>query len=413
MDRERSERLQTLMTKGVEIRCPQSVYIGPEVDLQRLTAEGVVIHGGCRITGRETLLSDRVELGREAPVTLENCRLGPGVKLAGGYFNGAVFLEGATMQSGAHVRGGTILEEGARGAHSVALKQTILFPFVTLGSLINFCDCLMAGGTSASDHSEVGSSYIHFNYTPNQDKATPSLLGDVPHGVMLDQAPIFLGGQGGLVGPRRIAFGTVVAAGTICRRDELRPQRLIVGGGGRRQVSLPFDGAGFDRIAPTLTNNVVYIANLLALQQWYRCVRQLFIGRRLPERLHAGLVDNLHVIIDERIDRLSAFCRIMGSLDRKSGGGAAGGLAEKAEAVRNALQELRRKTMDMAPPSFFMEGVEKEIERQGRDYLRVVQSMDGKRKTAGTRWLQRIVDGVCSEMATVLPEVSGKGVGDG
>lgn len=53
----------------------------------------------------------------------------------------------------------------------------------------------MAGGTSRKDHSEVGSSYIHFNYTPDGDKTTPSLICDVPRGVMLNQPPIFLGRQ--------------------------------------------------------------------------------------------------------------------------------------------------------------------------------------------------------------------------
>ena len=55
--------------------------------------------------------------------------------------------------------------------------------FVTIGSLVNFCDLLMAGGSSRQDHSEVGSGYIHFNFTPwgaRGDKATPSLIGDVP-----------------------------------------------------------------------------------------------------------------------------------------------------------------------------------------------------------------------------------------
>ena len=81
-------------------------------------------------------------------------------------------MEKACLGYNSHVRAGTILEEAASVAHTVGLKQTILFPFVTLGSLINFCDCLMAGGTGPKDHSEVGSSYIHFNFTPNQDKAT-------------------------------------------------------------------------------------------------------------------------------------------------------------------------------------------------------------------------------------------------
>ena len=110
------------------------------------------------------------------------------------------------MGSGAHVRTGTLLEEQAGAAHTVGFKQTIFLPFVTAGSLINFCDCLMAGGTSRKNHSEIGSSYIHFNFTPRQDKATASLIGDVPRGVMLDQAPIFLGGQGGLVGPVLLDF---------------------------------------------------------------------------------------------------------------------------------------------------------------------------------------------------------------
>ncbi len=51
------------------------------------------------------------------------------------------------MGLGAEVREGCLLEEETSGAHAVGLKQTILFPFVTLGSLVNFCDCLMAGGT--------------------------------------------------------------------------------------------------------------------------------------------------------------------------------------------------------------------------------------------------------------------------
>ena len=102
------------------------------------------------------------------------------------------------MGSGAHVRAGCILEEQASGAHTVGLKHTILFPFVTLGSLVNFCDCLMSGGTDRKNHSEVGSSYIHFNYTPQPGQGhPPPLVGDVPHGVMLNQAPIFLGGAGG------------------------------------------------------------------------------------------------------------------------------------------------------------------------------------------------------------------------
>lgn len=211
------DKIKRLMEKGVNFPNPLAIDIGDEVDIDRISGNGVKIYPGCRIHGDKTVISAGALIGREGPATIENCQLGPRVELKGGYFNQSVFLEQSNLGLGAQVREGCILEEEASGAHCVGLKQTILFPFVTLGSLINFCDCLMAGGTSRKNHSEVGSSYIHFNFTPDGDKTTASLLGDVPRGVMLNQPPIFLGGQGGIVGPLRLGFGNVVAAGCVLR----------------------------------------------------------------------------------------------------------------------------------------------------------------------------------------------------
>jgi bifunctional N-acetylglucosamine-1-phosphate-uridyltransferase/glucosamine-1-phosphate-acetyltransferase GlmU-like protein len=211
--------VERLMARGVRMPNPFSVGVGDEIDPERISAKGVVLHAGTKISGAKTLISSGVKLGEEAPVTVADCRLGRGVELKGGFFNSSVFLDQANMGSGAQVREGCLIEEEANGSHTVGLKQTILFPFVTLGSLINFCDIFLAGGTSRKNHSEVGSSYVHFNYTHNQDKATASLLGDVPRGVMLREPPIFLGGQGGLIGPVRIGFGTVIAAGEVWRDD--------------------------------------------------------------------------------------------------------------------------------------------------------------------------------------------------
>ena len=225
--------IQALLKHKVHIPAPSAIEIGNTVNLDRISGKDVTLHAGVKVFGSDTIIAQNCEIGREGPVTIENCYVGPGVQLKAGYFKNAVFLEGVSLGFGSHVREGTILEEQASTAHCVGLKQTILMPFVTLGSLINFCDCLMAGGTSRSDHSEVGSSFIHFNFTPNQDKATPSLLGDVPNGVMMNQRPIFMGGQGGLVGPCRIAYGTVSAAGTIVRKDQLKPDHLIIGGAGK------------------------------------------------------------------------------------------------------------------------------------------------------------------------------------
>ena len=283
-----SARIEEAIHRGVNIPCPQSVEISGEIDTCRIADHGVKIHSGCRLSGAHTFIAKGAQIGTEGPVSINNCYVGPDVELKSGHFTNAVFLAGASLGYGSHVRGGTILEEQASTAHCVGLKQTILMPYVTLGSLINFCDCLMAGGTSRSDHSEVGSSFIHFNFTPNQDKATPSLLGDVPNGVMMNQRPIFMGGQGGLVGPCRIAYGTVSAAGTIVRKDQLKPDHLIIGGAGKGG-SIPWKAGSIGVSNRILKRNLIYIGNLFALREWYRHVRRLFISERFPEPLWQGL----------------------------------------------------------------------------------------------------------------------------
>ena len=208
------------------------------------------------------------------------------------------------MGSGAQVREGCILEEEANGAHCVGIKQTILFPFVTLGSLINFCDCLMAGGTSRKDHSEVGSSYIHFNFTPDGDKTTASLIGDVPRGVMLNQPAIFLGGQGGIVGPLRMGYGNVVAANSVLRKDFIEDNKLIVGKT-HTGKTINFRPGAYPNIRRIVENNIIYIANLMALEEWYIHVRRPFFDSQEFGRLiFDGLLDKLALAKKERMKRL-------------------------------------------------------------------------------------------------------------
>ncbi len=296
-----------LVKKGVNIPNPESVYVSSTIDPDRISSDNVTIHAGCKLFGEKTLILKNSVIGYETPVTIENSMLGENTHLKGGFFKGAVFAGDNTFGSGAHVREGTILEEQANAAHNVGLKQTILFPFVTLGSLINFCDCFMAGGTSRKDHSEVGSSFIHFNYTPNQDKATPSMMGDVHQGVMLHLKAIFLGGQGGLVGPVRIGYGCISAAGSIIRKNELRKNRLLLGGS-FKEASFPRKSNVYTNVLHIYNNNIYYIANLIALAIWYRHVRFLFVKKNsLSAQLYEGMVENLNVCIDERIKRLKDF----------------------------------------------------------------------------------------------------------
>ena len=395
-------KIEKLIKKGVQINQPASIEIGDEVDVDRIFADRVVIYTGCKIFGADTLILPGVILGYEAPVTVDNCQVGPDVELKGGYFNHSVFLEKANLGMGSHVRAATILEEQAVIAHTVALKHTILFPFVTLGSLINFCDCLMAGGTSRKNHSEVGSSYIHFNFTPGQDKATASLIGDVPRGVMLNQKPIFLGGQGGLVGPCRLNYGITVAAGTIIRKDEIREDRLIFGSGGKGG-SIPFEPAKHHGNNRIIMNNINYIANLIALQQWYRQVRTLFVSERFPETLMSGLKKNIQAAIRERIKRLEAVCLKPPETARQKPE-----FYERWPELTDSFQIQQEKEGDTALRDKFLASVSRSIKTTGKDYITVIQGLAAEDSENGVRWLQGIVDRVTSEAQRIMPALAYK-----
>ncbi len=392
-----------LIKRGVRIPNPESVEIGDDIIAERISGDNVVIHSGCKLFGRDTYIGAGARLGAEAPVTVQDCQIGPAVNLKGGYFKAAVFLEGANCGSGAHVREGTILEEQASIAHTVGLKQTILFPFVILGSLINFCDCFMAGGTSRKNHSEVGSSYIHFNFTPNQDKATASLIGDVPAGVMLDQKPIFLGGQGGIIGPCRLTYGVTVAAGTIVRKDELRQDRLVYGGG-LKGGSIKFTPGKYSGAGRILQNNVIYMANLLALEQWYRQVRSLFVGRRFPEPLYKGLIVNIRHAIEERTTRLADYCRQRAEAQKESG------IEKWWPEVAEMYQIRSAPAGDPEAKQGFFDALVGSEAGPDKTYLQTILSLDKTTRAAGTDWLQSIVDTCYHRSSRLIPDLEVKTV---
>ena len=365
-----------LMDKGVNILNPESVFIGPEVDLERISGKNVIIYPGVRVLGKKTLICDGVELGKEAPVTIENCYVGPETALKGGFFQEACFAGRNSFGSSAHVRGGTILEEEASAAHCVGLKQTILFPFVTLGSLINFCDCFMAGGTDRKNHSEVGSSFIHFNYTPNQDKATPSMMGNVYQGVLLNQNPIFLGGQGGLVGPCKIGFGCLTIAGSIIRRDELKTDRILLGGS-LKEASIVRTASGHGNVSRIYNNNISYISSLISLLNWYREIRILFATDFFSKQLHSGMITTLEISIDERVKRLEEFVNRLAKKD-----------SEKQQILIDTFPEkqqflIEQKTIDFADSM-------PEIVAGKKNYIEFIKTMDTSIASKLSRWLYSI-----------------------
>ncbi len=246
----------------------------------------------------------------------------------------------------------------------------------------------MAGGTSRKNHSEIGSSFIHFNYTPNQDKATPSMMGDVPKGVMLQSKPIFLGGQGGIVGPIRIEYGCMSAAGSIIRKNQLNEDRLILGGA-FKDMSLPRQFDVYNNVAHIFNNNISYIASLIALKSWYKNIRPLFASNTLSHFLIQGLQENLLLCIQERIKRFAVFCEKLKISQ-----------AKKSKLSKTDEDALRK--TDLAQKIFekysceekinetgikFIGIIEEKIKLSDQKYISLIQNLKSSEQNLGQQWL--------------------------
>jgi len=371
-------RVARLVRQGVRVVDPRQTFIDADLDPRRVDPTAT-LHPGARLGGARTFVGPGAVVGSEGPAVLVDAVLGEGAAVASGYVEGAVLLRGARLGADAHVREGTLLEEEASTAHAVGLKHTVLLAYVTLGSLINFCDVLMTGGTSRRDHSEVGSGFIHFNFTPwgrAGDKATPSLVGDVVHGVFLDQPRIFLGGAGGMVGPRTVGYGSVVGAGQVVRRD-VPAGRLVVAP--PPEIDEPAREPRARRIDWVRGQNAQYIGQLVALREWYRQVRVA----RLPD---PSGPDHRAVVTREAIATLDV-C-----------------IAERWSRLRGFLEEHGRTLLPIeegpSPPCPLAAGPAGE----DLDHVAWVRRLSAAEVDLGKAWLQAIVDRVVGTLLGDAPQ---------
>jgi UDP-N-acetylglucosamine/UDP-N-acetylgalactosamine diphosphorylase len=386
-----------LATRGVRLILPETIEIDADVAPDRI-GDGVVIHPGCRVRGAATVIGPGCVLGAEAPVTLDGCALGASVTMAGGYATRSVFLDGVGVGSGAQIREACLLEEQSGVAHCVGLKQTILFPYAQLGSVINFCDALLAGGSSRHDHSEVGSGFVHFNFTPRGDKATASRFGDVPRGVFLREPRVFLGGQGGAAGPVTTGFGAFTAAGVILREDLGDFARLTALGAVRPAEDADPD-AGLVRVVQL---GLGYVGQLAALRAWYDQVRRPYLTAR---PLGAPLLDAALAVIDAaRAERAKRLVELAGLVDTH-GRAARAEFADRAGDAAAAMLACRPR----ADADFVAAATADAT--AGVGYLDAVAALPDEVVARGRTWLSGIVADVFRAGAARVPGLARPDVG--
>ena len=242
-------RVAKLCEKGVGIISPESVVVGEEVNPDNVEAD-VVVGPGTKILGEDTMIGAGTEI--QGAALINNSLIGRNCSLAAGEYADSVLLDGCSTVGWARVRGNSAWEEESNSAHNVDTKQTVLGYKTTLGSLINFCNVLMLGGTSPRLEvgSEVGSGTINFNFLPFGATVgaliKPStVVGSIESPFLAcDGAPTryaFIGGHTSIITPVVIGLGTVVAAKSRVNPGIYGDDKLI--GGGNIEKPLEVDVA--------------------------------------------------------------------------------------------------------------------------------------------------------------------------
>lgn len=205
-----------LISAGVNIPSPETTWVADDIDPKNIEP-GVTLLPGVYLQGPRTMIGKDSTLGPGGH--FEDVVCGRKVRLHQGHYQNCTILDQVTIRSGAEIRQGSLFLENSEAAHTVGCKMTILGVHTVLGSLINFCDIFVSGGTRAPfDFTEIGSGTIHYNFTPNGLKfgslIGPGALGEM-YGIF-DRT--FIGGQTQIIAPTEIGSGVLVPAGTSVRK---------------------------------------------------------------------------------------------------------------------------------------------------------------------------------------------------
>ena len=229
---------------------------------------------------------------------------------------------------------------------------------------------------------------------------------------MINQKPIFLGGQGGIVGPITIEYGTIVAAGTIVRKDIDKENTMLLGSPSIAR-SMPFHSNLYSNLHRIIKLNINYIANLIALRSWYINIRTLFVKDDFEGELHKGAVQKLDFAIDERIKQLKKIAEKMPeSIEVQksiSANPSEKMIMRKNEYGKNwpnieaFLKGSLKENDSNQKKDDFIKIIENMISQRGKDYITAVKSLEKEESQRGTEWLQGIVDGINSRVWEFLP----------
>ena len=205
------------------------------------------------------------------------------------------------------------------------------------------------------------------------------------------------------MGPSRIGYGAVVAAGIILRED-VEEGRLVRAERPRDPATRDFLRGWYGEPRRILTNNIMYIANLVALKAWYRhCRKPFFEATERGTMLYRGALEILEAALDERLKRLGGLAQNMSRPIETSVDIPGNDSPEAAElrkifsenwpALEDCICSFDADDETSEKRDAFLERFQAEHAAAGSlDYLDVIRSLDDTTVALGTAWLQEMVD---------------------
>jgi bifunctional UDP-N-acetylglucosamine pyrophosphorylase/glucosamine-1-phosphate N-acetyltransferase len=182
------------LNKGVIIRSPDLVRIGPNVQLE----PGVEITGPAEIYGVSAISRGAVI---ESHSYIENSKICAAHVFSFSHIVETEVEDGVNIGPFARLRPGTRLEKGARIGNFVEVKKS----FIGTGSKVNHLSYI--GDSEIGEKANVGAGTITCNYDGQYKHKT--IIGD----------SAFIGSNTALVAPVKVGAGALIGAGSTITRD--------------------------------------------------------------------------------------------------------------------------------------------------------------------------------------------------
>jgi len=205
-----------------------------------------------------------------------------------------------------------------------------------------------------------------------------------------------------LVGPARIAYGTLIPAGIICRRDILEEGTLFAAPGSASNRARAFAPGIYRSINRIIKNNLIYIGNLWALKAWYQHVRVRTMSADIYRKeCHAGALNQIEFGFKERVRRLSQLAgKMPHSLKHaraRTGDDLPPEISAQQQALINKWPEIEARLNEGPPEAIgamerdnFLKAWEQIDAASG--HINAVNALSPSVRKAGVAWLRGIVD---------------------